>query len=74
MNYDIDGIRYHVDEIGDGFPLVLLHGFTGDSTTWKPFYQQWSQDRKLIAIDIIGHGKSDSPQDSRAVRYVIGNS
>jgi len=63
MKYDIDGIPYQVDVIGDGFPLVLLHGFTGDSNTWKPFYQQWCKDRKLIVIDIIGHGQSDSPQD-----------
>jgi 2-succinyl-6-hydroxy-2,4-cyclohexadiene-1-carboxylate synthase len=62
MDYVIDGIGYHADIIGDGFPLVLLHGFTGDSTTWKPFFSQWSKRYKLIAIDIIGHGKTDSPQ------------
>jgi 2-succinyl-6-hydroxy-2,4-cyclohexadiene-1-carboxylate synthase len=63
MNYVIDGIGYHVDIVGDGFPLVLLHGFTGDSTTWKPFFSQWSKEYKLISIDIIGHGKTDSPQE-----------
>src|SRR3954468_10424855 len=63
MNYVMDGIGYHVDIVGDGFPLVLLHGFTGDSTTWKPFFSQWSKEYKLIAIDIIGHGKTDSPQN-----------
>ena len=29
MNFDINGITYHVDMEGEGFPLVLLHGFTG---------------------------------------------
>ena len=65
----IDGILYHVDTIGEGFPLLLLHGFTGDSTTWKPFFSQWSQTRKIILVDIIGHGKSASPTDVQ--RYDI---
>ena len=37
MNFDINGVSYHVDIEGEGFPLVLLHGFTGDSKTWNPF-------------------------------------
>ena len=51
--------------MGEGFPLVLLHGFTGDSKTWKPFLQNGEKVERLIAIDIIGHGQSDSPKDSK---------
>ncbi len=65
MNFDINGISYHVNTKGDGFPLVLLHGFTGDSKTWDPFLQSFGSNRRLIAIDIIGHGQSDSPKDSK---------
>jgi 2-succinyl-6-hydroxy-2,4-cyclohexadiene-1-carboxylate synthase len=65
MDFDINGISYHVDMIGDGFPLILLHGFTGDSKTWKPFLQEWGKSRQIIAIDIIGHGQSDAPKDSK---------
>jgi 2-succinyl-6-hydroxy-2,4-cyclohexadiene-1-carboxylate synthase len=63
MNVDINGITYHVEIEGEGFPLVLLHGFTGDSKTWNPFFKEWGKNRKVIAIDIIGHGQSDSPDD-----------
>src|SRR6476619_2164244 len=63
MNVDINGITYHVDMEGEGSPLVLLHGFTGDSKTWNPFLKEWGKNRKVIAIDIIGHGQSDSPDD-----------
>ena len=69
MEYEIGGINYFVDQYGDGFPLLLLHGFTGDSTTWQPFYPHWGENRKVIALDIIGHGKSDSPEVDR--RYDI---
>lgn len=62
MRCEIDGLTYYVEDIGEGFPLILLHGFTGDSSTWEPFYKEWSKNSRLIAIDIIGHGKSDSPK------------
>ncbi|MEH7074659.1 2-succinyl-6-hydroxy-2,4-cyclohexadiene-1-carboxylate synthase [Neobacillus drentensis] len=62
MYIDLDGIRYHVEVCGKGqTPLVLLHGFTGDSTTWTPFTECWGKDTKLIIPDIIGHGKTESP-------------
>ncbi|KAA9012669.1 2-succinyl-6-hydroxy-2,4-cyclohexadiene-1-carboxylate synthase [Niallia endozanthoxylica] len=69
MEITIDGILYHADIIGEGFPLLLLHGFTGDSTTWKPFLSSWSKNHKVIALDIVGHGKSASPTDVQ--RYDI---
>jgi 2-succinyl-6-hydroxy-2,4-cyclohexadiene-1-carboxylate synthase len=65
----VDGIQYHVEISGDGFPLVLLHGFTGDGTTWAPFHQDWGQHSRLIIPDIIGHGKTDAPDDLN--RYQI---
>jgi 2-succinyl-6-hydroxy-2,4-cyclohexadiene-1-carboxylate synthase len=62
MKIDSDGIQYHVEVYGKGYiPLVLLHGFTGDSSTWTPFYDAWGKQMKLINPDIIGHGKTESP-------------
>lgn len=62
MHCEINGLNYYIEERGNGFPLILFHGFTGDCSTWEPFYQEWSGHNRLIAIDIIGHGKSDSPE------------
>ena len=69
MYVKVRDTSYFVEIEGDGFPLVLLHGFTGDSTTWNSFVKQWSHSRKCICIDIIGHGKTDSPENSN--RYKI---
>ncbi|EIJ79355.1 alpha/beta hydrolase fold protein [Bacillus methanolicus PB1] len=69
MKYVLNGVHYHVDTFGDGFPLILLHGFTGDSSTWNPFCKSWSSHSRLIMIDIIGHGKTESPEESN--RYHI---
>lgn len=69
MDIVIDGVSYHFEQCGAGFPLVLLHGFTGDSSTWTPFCSVWGEHSKLIIPDIIGHGKTGSPEQIN--RYKI---
>lgn len=70
MRHMIDGIRYHVETFGEGYPLILLHGFTGDSSTWHPFRESWGSHAKLIGIDIIGHGKTEAPEDVERYRML----
>lgn len=65
----INNVNYHVEVIGKGEPLLLLHGFTGSMETFTPFIKEWSSKYKLIMIDIIGHGKTDKPKDYK--RYDI---
>ncbi len=43
---------------GSGVPLVLLHGFTADSQSWAPLEKALGSDRRLIRIDLPGHGRS----------------
>ncbi len=58
----MENVSYFIDIQGEGFPLILLHGFTGDSSTWSSLVHQLKGNRNLICIDIIGHGKTDSPE------------
>ncbi|WP_147532709.1 2-succinyl-6-hydroxy-2,4-cyclohexadiene-1-carboxylate synthase [Bacillus marasmi] len=69
MKISVNGIHYHVEVVGEGFPLVLLHGFTGAGTNWRGFSDKWSEQSQLIMVDIIGHGESDAPSDSS--RYLM---
>ncbi|MBT2694083.1 2-succinyl-6-hydroxy-2,4-cyclohexadiene-1-carboxylate synthase [Bacillus sp. ISL-55] len=69
MKTMINGVRYNVEQCGDGFPLVLLHGFTGAASTWKPFCPIWGQHSMLLMVDLIGHGETESPGDM--ARYDI---
>jgi pimeloyl-ACP methyl ester carboxylesterase len=54
-------ITYEVE--GQGPPLVLHHGLTGELDTWREFgYTDTLREQyKLILIDARGHGKSDKP-------------
>ena len=55
------GIRWHVQEIGDGPPLLLLHG-TGSAThSWRGLVPYLRERFRLIAIDLPGHGFTQRP-------------
>ena len=62
-------VTLNVETAGRGPALVLLHGFTGSTATWRPFLSRFSIRRSIVAIDILGHGRSDTPADPR--RYAI---
>jgi 2-succinyl-6-hydroxy-2,4-cyclohexadiene-1-carboxylate synthase len=70
MRHVIDDIRYNVETYGDGFPAFLLHGFTGDASMWNPFFEKWGEHSKLFAVDIIGHGKTDHPNNVERYRML----
>ncbi|MEZ4503381.1 MAG: 2-succinyl-6-hydroxy-2,4-cyclohexadiene-1-carboxylate synthase [Dehalococcoidia bacterium] len=64
---EIDGLHLNVEEAGSGPPVVLLHGFTGAAAGWGELVEALSPEFHTIAIDIVGHGLSDSP--STVERY-----
>ncbi|BCJ86309.1 2-succinyl-6-hydroxy-2,4-cyclohexadiene-1-carboxylate synthase [Effusibacillus dendaii] len=66
--YAINGISLNADIQGNGFPLLLLHGFTGSSRTWQPHVSCWNPFFRTITVDLIGHGDSDSPHDADRYR------
>lgn len=45
--------------------IVMLHGFTGSTATWDDVAVSIS-DYRIVAVDLIGHGQTDSPQDTGA--------
>ncbi|WP_028392651.1 2-succinyl-6-hydroxy-2,4-cyclohexadiene-1-carboxylate synthase [Bacillus cihuensis] len=61
-------VEYHIDIIGQGEPLLLLHGFTGSLETWR-FLGHMLKKYQLIMVDIIGHGSTGSPDN--AERYTM---
>lgn len=59
----IRGCRYFVSAQGNGRPLLLLHGFTGSSQNWQELIPTLSSRFQIIAVDLLGHGRTDSPPD-----------
>mgnify|MGYP003956091255 CR=1 FL=1 len=48
----------YVDDIGTGFPLVLVHGFLGSSAIWSPQKEFLSKHYRVIAPALPGFGES----------------
>jgi 2-succinyl-6-hydroxy-2,4-cyclohexadiene-1-carboxylate synthase len=44
-------------------PLVFLHGFTGSGSDWQFCMSEFEDKFQPVAIDLIGHGLSNSPED-----------
>lgn len=61
MKIKIGRNKYAYEITGNGYPLVLLHGFTGTGETWRPFIHKWASVFKVVTIDLPGHGKSITP-------------
>jgi len=59
---EIAGLTLNAEQTGSGPPVVLLHGFTGSTTTWRRLIDLLAPEFEVIAFDIVGHGGSDSPQ------------
>ena len=52
-------ISYEI--IGEGEPLLWLHGFMGCGADWNHIFKQPPAGYRLIAPDMRGHGASTSP-------------
>ena len=60
------GGRTQLLELGDGPPLLLVHGGLGDAFAWAPILEPLSRTHRVMAIDLPGHGLAD-PFDYRDV-------
>jgi len=58
---EVNGTRLYYEIAGQGYPLVLIHGYTLDNRMWKNQFNTLSQHYKVIKYDLRGFGKSDSP-------------
>ncbi len=53
----VNGIKVYYEVYGEGKPLVLLHGaFMTIETNWAQLIPELSKTRKVIAIEMQGHG------------------
>ncbi|MCI9844280.1 alpha/beta fold hydrolase [Flavobacterium pectinovorum] len=44
---------------GEGTSIVLLHGFLENKKMWKDYITLFSQNYRVITIDLLGHGESE---------------
>ena len=56
------GVNIHYEEMGEGRPLVLLHGWGGSGRLWH-FQHELADGFRLLIPDLRGHGLSSAPAE-----------
>lgn len=67
---EVKGAKMHyVDTGGTGTPIVMLHGQPTWSYLWRNIIPYLEDNHRVIAVDLIGFGKSDKPN----IGYTVEN-
>jgi proline iminopeptidase len=55
-----DGFNINVEEVGSGFPLIVLHGGPGlDHSMFRPYLDPLGDEFRLLYVDERGQGRSE---------------
>ncbi len=60
-----DGLTLGYRELGEGPPVLLLHGWPTSSFLWRNVMPPIAGANRVIALDLPGFGASDKPADGR---------
>ena len=68
-----DGVRLHVEETGQGLPVLFVHEFAGDHRSWEPQVRALSRRYRCITYAARGYPPSDVPEDPAAYSQARAN-
>ena len=58
---EIHGTQLYYDTLGEGHPLVLIHGGYMDRRMWDDQFHAFAKHYRVIRYDVRGFGKSELP-------------
>ncbi len=69
----INGLDIHYQDVGEGPPLLLLHGVNGSLHTWDKWVEQLKDRYRIIRLDLPGFGLTgpDKKSDSQSAAYMV---
>ena len=62
---DVAGIRWHVQRMGQGPQLLLLHGTGAATHSWRGLLPLLAAHFEVVAVDLPGHGFTSLPAPHR---------
>jgi 2-succinyl-6-hydroxy-2,4-cyclohexadiene-1-carboxylate synthase len=68
IQVNIESIINNETSVNSAF---FLHGFTGCAMDWMPIVSSLNKEYNYYLVDLVGHGKSDSPKENDY--YFIGS-
>ena len=70
---DVNGIKLYYETQGTGKPLILLHGGLGAIEMFGPNLPALAKGRRLIAVDLQGHGRTADIDRPISVELMAGD-
>ena len=65
---NVDGLKVCYDDFGNGkVPVIFIHGFPFDKSSWKPQMDFLKNTNRVIAYDIRGFGKSIADNETTSM-------
>ena len=58
---DIDSLRIHYVEAGQGPPVVLIHGWNASTFSFRYTIPELARHHRVVALDLKGYGYSGRP-------------
>lgn len=52
----------HIEQAGEGAPVVLIHGFGGSTYSWRKVMPGLAESFRVVAIDLSGFGYTQRPR------------
>ncbi|MBR3697315.1 MAG: alpha/beta hydrolase [Clostridia bacterium] len=62
MQIKVENWDINYEVLGEGYPVVLLHGWLADLETMRPIAEALKEKFKVYLIDVVGFGKSSLPE------------
>jgi pimeloyl-ACP methyl ester carboxylesterase len=58
----VDGVRIRYVDVGEGPPVVFVHGFASSIDVWTDVIREASKSHRVLALDLKGFGWTDRPE------------
>jgi len=68
---NVGSIRARYWELGEGAPVLMIHGLGASAETWQNTLPVLAQTHHVYAVDLVGFGYSDKPAAQYTVDYLV---
>lgn len=66
-------VKLFYEDAGNGFPVIMLHGYPFDHTIWNSLLPLLKDEMRLILPDLRGHGRSPIPDGIYSMQEMAGD-
>jgi pimeloyl-ACP methyl ester carboxylesterase len=63
----LDGARVNYVELGEGPPVVFIHGLSGCWQNWLENIPEFANRHRVVALDLCGFGESELPNEEISI-------